>query len=153
MGNIESRIKKSILHVLEIPAMDLKRIYISIEEEKKNIWIKLKVDLHKLEVDMHSLVHNAHLRSDVVNDIHNTRDFTYKVPLKYEDEIKQLAPLLEDVNSNESEIIKVLDKVDGKKAEINGAKTEVGGPPGMGASAPGPQGGTTGAGPASITRT
>ena len=148
---IESRIKKSVLHILEIPAVDLKKIYVTIEEEKKNLWIKLKVDLTKLEIDMHSLVHNAHLRSDVVNDIHNTRDFTYKVPLKYEDEIKELAHLLEDVHSNEADIIKVLDKVDEKKAEVNGAKTEVGGPPGMGASEPGPQGGA-GAGPASVNR-
>jgi hypothetical protein len=120
--SIEKRIKNSILNVLEIPVKDTKKIFTYIQQKENNLWIHLKVDLNKLELDLHTLVHNAHLRSDEVNSRSNTRDLTYRVPPKYEDEVKELAPLLEDIKANEDEINKVLDKIDDKKVGGNISK-------------------------------
>jgi hypothetical protein len=117
--SIEKRIKNSILNILEIPVADTKKIFTYFEQKESNLWIHLKVDLNKLELDLHTLVHNAHLRSDEVNSRSNTRDLTYRVPPQYEDEVKELAPLLEDIKANEDEINKVLDKIDDKKSGSN----------------------------------
>jgi hypothetical protein len=122
--SIEKRIKNSILNILEIPVKDTKKIFTYIQQKENNLWIHLKVDLNKLELDLHTLVHNAHLRSDEVNSRSNTRDLTYRVPPKYEDEVKELAPLLEDIKANEDEINKVLDKIDDKKVGGNISKAE-----------------------------
>lgn len=108
------RIRDTLLKILELPVHEGKKVSASIKNDAGKLEAVIKVDLRKVNIDMHNFIHSHFLRSDAINNDTNTRDLHYRIPDRYLEDVKTLHGMITSSEKNTPEIKKVLETIDSK---------------------------------------